>query len=150
MPDRNADHLYPEFAKKIKAVQLAMRIYSKNGERPVFKLIEGFRSTERQKELYAQGRTKPGSIVTTKNGTTRKSSHQSGMAADFAPFVNGKLEYNVSNVHWDYLGHSARAVGLKWGGDWKDLVDKPHIEWDREDAQSYAKAKLWLKENGLE
>ena len=149
--DRNPDHLYPDFAAKVKAVDSMMHLYAiahmKDYE---WKVTEGFRTTERQKELYAQGRTKPGKIVTHRNGTTKKSPHQSGLAVDFAPFKNGKLDYNVSNVHWEYFGHCARQVGLEWGGDWKGgFVDKPHIEWNRDDAHTYAKAKLWLKENGL-
>lgn len=151
MPDRNLDHLYPEFSKKVKAVDGMMHVYAIT-HMPgwEWRITEGFRTTERQKELYAQGRTKPGSIVTQKNGTTNKSSHQSGLAVDFAPFHNGKLDYNVSNVHWAYLGHAARSVGLEWGGDWDGgFIDKPHIEWDRDDAQTYAKARVWLKENGL-
>lgn len=42
----------------------------------------GLRTTEEQQKLYAQGRTKPGYIVTYKDGVKNKSKHQSGNAVD--------------------------------------------------------------------
>lgn len=47
-----------------------------------FSVIEGLRTQERQDELYAQGRTTPGKIVT----HTRKSRHTTGEAVDIVPY----------------------------------------------------------------
>ena len=46
-----------------------------------FMVVEGLRTKQRQEELYAQGRTKPGKVVT----WTMKSKHIDGLAVDIAP-----------------------------------------------------------------
>ena len=43
-------------------------------------VTSGFRTVEKQQSLYAQGRTKPGKIVTNADGVISKSNHQSGCA----------------------------------------------------------------------
>lgn len=54
-------------------------------------VIYGIRTTEEQQELYAQGRTKPGYIVTYKDGIINKSKHQEGLAVDVVPYpINWK------------------------------------------------------------
>lgn len=99
--------------------------------------------------LYAQGRTKPGKIVTQRNGTTNPSNHQSSLAADFAmKSKHGPIVWN-DDAFWDYLGHCARAAGLTWGGDWKSPVDKPHIEWPESDSLTYQRAANWKRAQGL-
>ena len=50
-----------------------------------FGVLEGFRTPERQKELYDQGRTKPGNIVT----WTLKSDHLWGLAVDLGAYSGG-------------------------------------------------------------
>lgn len=50
-----------------------------------FTVSEVFRTTERQKELWAQGRNKPGTIVTERDGVTKVSDHQLRLAADIYP-----------------------------------------------------------------
>ena len=86
-----------------------------------------YRSQAEQDALYAQGRTKPGQIVT----WTRKSRHTDREAFDIAILKNGKISWNVD----DYLeaGKIGRAVGLVWGGDFKTSKDRPHFEKPKED-----------------
>lgn len=50
-----------------------------------FTVSEAYRTTERQKSLYAQGRTKPGPIVTERDGVNRVSDHQLRLAVDIYP-----------------------------------------------------------------
>lgn len=93
-------------------------------------VVEGVRSLERQQELYAQGRTAPGHIVTNADGIIKKSNHQLkddgfGHAVDCA-FVSPD-PFKDSHP-WDVYGALAEAVGLEWGGHWDGLVDRPHIE----------------------
>jgi len=119
--------------------------------RPHQKLIitETFRSVDRQQELYNQGRTTPGEIVTHRDGIKSKSNHQSGLAVDFAfQGLNGKLIWDDDQA-WEYLGHRARANGLVWGGDWRSPTDKPHVEWPQTDKTTYDAAKQWLADAGL-
>jgi peptidoglycan LD-endopeptidase CwlK len=87
------------------------------------RITEGFRSIERQNELYAQGRTTPGQIVTNAKGG--QSFHNYGVAVDFV-FRNGG--YNVPESHWQTLGHVAKLEGFEWGGDWVGFKDRPHVE----------------------
>ena len=54
--------------------------------------FEAFRSPRRQAQLYAQGRTLPGKIVTYANAW--QSYHQYGLAVDFVFFVDGKWTWD--------------------------------------------------------
>lgn len=82
----------------------------------------GYRSAAEQDELYAQGRTKPGSIVTNAKGGT--SQHNWGIAADFFQNVKG---HAYDEWFFDEVGPIAEAIGLGWGGRWTDFPDKPHL-----------------------
>tara|TARA_R110002126_G_scaffold43555_24_gene124965 strand:+ start:5158 stop:5925 length:768 start_codon:yes stop_codon:yes gene_type:complete len=79
-----------------------------------FKLFEGYRSPERQLDLYQQGRTAPGAIVTRANAW--QSYHQYGVAADFVLFTNGRWSWADSGEfknHWKKLHQLATKVGLE-------------------------------------
>lgn len=89
-------------------------------------ITEGYRSLERQAQLYAQGRTTPGNIVT--NARAGQSKHNSGKAVDFGVFDNGKYVTRGSDPRYNQLGAIGKAQGLKWGGDFKNITDKPHFE----------------------
>lgn len=102
-----------------------------------FMVVEGLRSKERQAELYAQGRTKPGNIVT----WTMKSKHIDGLAVDLCPWVDGKLAWGQTS-NFDaislamFRAASEQGVKLRWGADWdgdgnlreKGETDSPHFE----------------------
>lgn len=90
------------------------------------KIGESFRSVAEQDALYAQGRTQPGSIVTNARGSSYSSQHQWGIAADFYR-ADGKGAYNESGDYFKKVGELAKNLGLGWGGDWKSIVDKPHV-----------------------
>lgn len=86
------------------------------------------RTVEEQRELYASGRTKPGTIVTYVDGTTKKSQHNyvPSRALDFAVLVGGKAvwameEYQNAATHF-------KSHGLVWGGDWPRFKDACHLE----------------------
>lgn len=93
-------------------------------------MIGGHRTWEEQDALYAQGRTKPGDIVTKARGG--QSNHNFGIAADFGVFM-GKAYLDSSNpskaaqVHKACSMHAA-ACGLEWGGSWTSFKDAPHYE----------------------
>lgn len=92
--------------------------------------ISGNRSWEEQNALYAQGRTKPGRIVTNARGGY--SDHNFRIALDYGVF-RGKAYLDetepatAAKVHAACAVH-ARKLGLDWGGDWKSLKDLPHFE----------------------
>ena len=85
------------------------------------------RDEEYQRSLYAQGRTKPGSIVTNSTTPTFHSA-KAGLAFDFCKNVKGH-EYDDTEVFREAAA-IAKKIGFSWGGDWKSFVDMPHIQWD--------------------
>lgn len=91
----------------------------------VAKIISGNRTFAEQDELYAHGRTKPGSIVTKARGGY--SNHNFGIAVDIGLFDGGK--YLDDSPHYKVAGAIGKSVGLAWGGDWTGIIDEPHFEY---------------------
>ncbi len=91
-------------------------------------VTETVRDQEYQAKLYAQGRTKPGKIVT---NAKRPSFHwnKAALAFDICKNVKGH-EYD-DNEFFERCGVIGKKVGFSWGGDWKSFVDKPHFQWDQ-------------------
>ena len=91
-----------------------------------------YRSQAEQDTTFAQGRTKPGKIVT----WTRKSRHSetingypAASAWDYVPLIAGKPVWQASHPAWAIAGEAAEALGLEWGGRWaKGKRDLPHIQ----------------------
>lgn len=149
MSDRNYLHLYSTFREKVSLVIADMNLWTakhKPGYTAI--VVEGLRSAEYQHELWEQGRSKPGAIVTYKDGFKHPSNHQTGLAVDIVP-QNGKT------IDWDdmkfytYLQHVAHVHGLVSGADWKGFRDLDHIEWRVSDHEMYQKADAWLIAQGL-
>lgn len=89
------------------------------------KVISGLRSYKEQDELFAQGRTKPGKIVTKAKGG--QSWHNFGTAFDVGIFsADGKTYYGESESY-TVVGKIGESLGLEWGGRWK-FVDEPHFQ----------------------
>ena len=107
-----------------------------------FMVIEGVRTPERQRALYAQGRTKPGRIVT----WTLRSRHLVqadgfGHAVDLAPYPLD-WEGPVRFPKFDAIARAMFAaaddlgVAIRWGADWdrdgksreRGESDSPHWE----------------------
>ena len=114
----------------VKVVERAITLTTQD-----FTVIEGVRTTQRQQELYAQGRTKPGSKVTNADGVKNKSNHQAkadgyGHAVDIVPYP---VDWNTTSKFRaiaDAMKQAAKDLDVKmeWGGDWTKLVDLPHFE----------------------
>ncbi len=105
-----------------------------------FMVLEGVRTPARQRQLYAQGRTKPGKKVT----WTLNSNHfvnpatGYGHAVDLVPYP---VDWNDLDK-FDAMAHAmltaAKELGisLRWGADWdrdgkpreKGESDSPHFE----------------------
>lgn len=102
------------------AIRLFFQELYKAGIRDVF-LSETYRSQARQKYLYAQGRTRPGKVVT----WTLNSNHSSRRAWDMA-VAPPKSLYDANTLA--RAGAIARKLGINWGGYWKGTPDRPHFE----------------------
>jgi len=113
--------LDPEFVTKLNLFE------KKLAERGIKVMMTcGYRSVAEQNRLYAQGRTTPGKKVTNARGGY--SWHNFALAADYAFIVNGKVTWNGP---WNVFGKTARECGLEWGGDFKSIVDRPHVQWTK-------------------
>lgn len=107
---------------------LANKLVEESGRQGLkIKIGETLRTVAEQDALYAQGRTKPGSIVTNAPGTSYSSYHQWGTAFDIYR-NDGKGAYNESDHFFDRVGAIGTGLGLEWGGNWKSIVDKPHYQ----------------------
>lgn len=90
-------------------------------------VTDGYRSNEQQAELYAQGRTKPGLIVT--HAKPGQSWHNYGLAFDVAVMSDGRWTWPNDMALWERIGALGKSVGLEWGGDFPEgQVDRPHFE----------------------
>lgn len=113
-------------------------------------MFEGYRSFERQQQLYNQGRTTPGKIVT--HAKPGQGLHNYGLAADMVFKVDGKWSW-AERLPWKVLGEEGKKLGLTWGGDFKKIKDFPHMEYTgglslKEVKEIYAKVGLiglWSK-----
>lgn len=100
-----------------------------------FVVIEGLRTQARQDELWAQGRTKPGPIVT---WTKDASSHGTGRAVDICPYPVDWNDLKKFDAIATAMFTAAAELGvtLRWGADWdqdgnpreRGESDSPHFE----------------------
>jgi peptidoglycan LD-endopeptidase CwlK len=88
------------------------------------KVISGLRTYEEQNELFSQGRTKSGRIVT--NARAGFSNHNFGIAFDIGVFEGSK--YLDDSPKYKAVGILGMDMGLEWGGNWKTIVDQPHFQ----------------------
>ncbi len=113
-----------DLAELLPAAQAACRLLFqecyKAGIKNIF-ITETYRSQARQNYLYAQGRTRPGQIVT----WTLNSNHKSRLAWDIAVGPPQSL-YDVTTLN--QVGAIAKKLGIEWGGTWTNAIDRPHFE----------------------
>lgn len=88
-------------------------------------LTSGLRTYAEQDELYAQGRTKPGKVVT--NARAGESYHNFGLAFDFVVVKAGRAVWDPKHPDWKRFVRIAKAHGYAWGGDWPN-PDNPHFQ----------------------
>jgi peptidoglycan L-alanyl-D-glutamate endopeptidase CwlK len=90
-----------------------------------------YRSNEEQAALYAQGRTKPGAIVT--NARPGDSYHNWRCAFDVVPLRNGKPVWGTTGPDgdlWRKIGEMGESVGLEWAGRWTGkLREMAHFQY---------------------
>lgn len=90
-----------------------------------FAVVEGLRTRERQKELFAAGASK-----------TMNSRHITGHAVDLAPVIGGQIRWDWPPFYDIEKAMKAAAqeigVDVTWGGDWVSFKDGPHWELSRE------------------
>jgi peptidoglycan L-alanyl-D-glutamate endopeptidase CwlK len=107
-------------------------------------VISGLRTWQQQAALYAQGRTKPGRIVT--KARPGSSWHNYGLAIDLGLFAGGRYldEAAPKRAQQIYkeLGSLAADMGLEWAGTWKTFPEGPHFQWTNGMNLATAREKL--------
>ena len=121
MPSRDIENLHP--AVRRGAVEFLKRCAAQGLNAFI---TQTFRTVEYQQSLFAQGRTKPGNIVTNVDGS-RPSAHMMRYAFDIARGDAGRL-YDNSDGFFRKCGRIWNEMGGEWGGDWKSFVDMPHFQ----------------------
>jgi len=97
-------------------------------------ITDDFRSAVDQNILYEKGRGSEGNIVTHAKGG--ESYHNFGLAVDFAIKTSSgnviwdmKFDGNGNSISdWTEVVEMAKGLGFKWGGDWEEFKDYPHLQ----------------------
>lgn len=97
------------------------------------RVVQGYRTFAEQDALYAQGRTKPGPIVTNAKGGL--SNHNYGLSFDFCILkpdgsISWSLDEDINHDEskdWKQVVTIFKENDFEWGGDWR-FTDNPHIE----------------------
>jgi len=87
------------------------------------KIISTYRDNEYQDMLF----NKRPQVTKARGGT---SFHNYRLAFDFAIIKNGKIDWN-DIVSYKKVGNIGKLLGLTWGGDFKNLKDYGHFQFDK-------------------
>jgi peptidoglycan L-alanyl-D-glutamate endopeptidase CwlK len=90
------------------------------------RVTQGLRTWDEQEQLYAQGRSLPGSIVT--NAPPGSSYHNFGLAVDVVPMTPLGPDWDVTHPVWGQIVQTGRSVGLEAGATWRTFKDYPHFQ----------------------
>lgn len=105
-----------------------------------FRIIEGVRTPTRQRQLYAQGRTKPGPKVTWTLNSNHFVNKRTGFghAVDILPAPYDWKDLNNFNAVANAMFQAADElkINIRWGADWdndsnpreRGETDSPHFE----------------------
>lgn len=118
--------IYDEICKELKGKAICRFTYT-------------LRTFAEQRDLYAQGRTKAGKIVT--KAREGFSLHNYGLALDIVLLLDRDKDGRYTEVSWDTKGdfdadgvsdwmeivNIFKQYGWEWGGDWK-FYDAPHFQ----------------------
>jgi peptidoglycan L-alanyl-D-glutamate endopeptidase CwlK len=118
---RSVEDLNPIVAEKCKAFVAACKAQGID-----VLITSTYRDAESQTALYAQGRTKPGRVVT--NAKAGQSWHNWRCAFDFVPIVNGKAQWNDLKT-FERCGQIAESCGLEWAGRWTRFKELAHCQY---------------------
>jgi len=95
---------------------------------------QGMRSWEEQQVAWDKGRDASGNIINPRIVVTHAppghSWHQFGLAVDVCPVSLLPIPgWNPNSPRWQWIGLSAEAIGLVWGGRWpQPKTDLPHLQ----------------------
>ncbi len=106
-----------------------------------------YRSAARQQQIYNQGRTTPGMIVS--GSRPGFSMHNFRCALDVVPMRGKKAVWDNRKPEnlalWMRIGKHGKDAGFEWGGDWKRFVDMPHLQYTSGMKLSELRAKYGME-----
>ncbi len=119
MSDPRLDQLDPRIHLKVAAV---LSDLAGHGWKP--KIAEAYRTVASQRRKKAAG-------TSTVDWSFHNHTIHGKPAALASDIVDERYLWNIPQDHqfWKDLGSSAKAHGLKWGGDWNRFPDVAHIEY---------------------
>ena len=130
--------LHPKVRAEV--IQLIDKVEATLPPNMAVRIVQGLRTIDEQNDLYAQGRTKPGNIVTNAKGGS--SFHNYGLAIDFAILTDKDGNGSFEDLSWDIRKDNDKdgvadwlevvkvfeAAGWEWGGKWSSIKDYPHLQ----------------------
>ncbi len=120
--------LFPPFRELIRQI-----IAEAGAQKQIFQITETYRSTERQRYLWAEGATQ----------LRDNSVHHYGLACDFVRIIGGKAIWTNPAHTYAMLGKLAAERRLVWGGDWPSVRDYTHIQYIQVADQDKLFSNLW-------
>jgi peptidoglycan L-alanyl-D-glutamate endopeptidase CwlK len=123
--------LHPKVRQE--AEMILNEVEAKLTGKATIRISQGLRTIAEQDALYAQGRTKPGKVVTNARGGS--SYHNYGLAVDFVLLVNNQISWDMKSdwdgdkvADWMEVVQIFQKYGWEWGGNWKTMKDYPHFQ----------------------
>jgi peptidoglycan L-alanyl-D-glutamate endopeptidase CwlK len=124
LSNRSIDRLSGVHPDLVKVVQRAIEITTID-----FVVLEGVRTTERQKILFDAGASQ------TLNSRHIKGPDGFAKAVDLGAWIDDEVRWDWPSYHHIAKAMKTAAAELKiqivWGGDWVRFKDGPHFELDR-------------------
>jgi hypothetical protein len=117
------DTLEPDFKPQVE--ELIAKTKAATGRK--WAISDARRTMAQQRDIYAQGRTKPGKVVS--NAKPGQSAHNFGYAVDLWPLTaDGDFDWGARQSLFKVMADIAVDMGLTAGFYFKSIHDSPHIE----------------------
>lgn len=117
------DTLEPDFIPQVQALIAAVNAATGR----TWAISDGRRTMAQQADIYAQGRTKPGKVVS--NAKPGQSAHNFGYAIDLWPLNSkGDFDWGAGDALFKQMADIAQGMGLTAGYYFKSIHDAPHVE----------------------
>lgn len=135
MPEHSKDpkYLHPILRLNLNTILQHIKNQLPNGWSCI--LNSGLRTSAEQFELFKRGRAfqngswvTVGAVVTQLDGINKLSKHNYLPAYAMDLWIldqNGDPPW--TSPYFDAISNTAQAFNLRWGGNWRNFIDKPHV-----------------------
>lgn len=130
-------------------------------------IVQGKRSFQLQRTLYAQGRLPTDQVNSLRAGVnlaplsdsqnvivTHAQAgygwHEFGLAFDAAPLITGMIDWNAEHPDWKEMLAKAPGVGLAEGAEFRTFPDNPHFYLAEMPASPDDNIRYLFNENGIQ